>query len=66
MTQLYFGLASDSSDVAILPLEEINGISKGGPPAEELRLSASEVKLALGELIEDACQVVGRSSAWRV
>ena len=50
MPKLYFGLASQDSDVGVILLEEIKAISKDALPPEERTLTASEVKLALKEL----------------
>ena len=50
MPRMYFGLASEDSDVALIVLEEINGISKGSLPPEERPLTAGEAKLALKEI----------------
>ena len=50
MPRMYFGLASEDSGVAVVVLEEINGISKGSLPPEERPLTAGEAKLALKEI----------------
>jgi len=49
MPRLYFGLAPEGSDVAVILLEEIKAISKAALSAEE-RLTAGEIKLALRDL----------------
>jgi len=50
MPKLYFGLAADDSDLAVIILEEIEAISKASFPLEEQPLTAGEAKLALREL----------------
>lgn len=51
MPRMYFGLAEETSDVAVLLLEEIDGVAKSGlPGVEEWSLTESEAKLALREL----------------
>ena len=50
MPKLYFGLASDSSDLAIILLEAIDGVSKESLSVAGLRLTATEAKLALTEV----------------
>lgn len=51
MPKLYFGLAEETSDVAVLLLEEIDGIPKSGlPGVDEWSLTKSEALLALREL----------------
>ncbi len=49
--KMYFGFAKEGSDVAVLLMEEIDGISKSGlSVAEEWSLTNSEAFLALREL----------------
>jgi hypothetical protein len=50
MPKLYFGLAADDSDVAVIILEEIKAISKAPLPLEQQPLTAGEAKLALREV----------------
>ncbi|MDA1228050.1 MAG: aminoglycoside phosphotransferase family protein [Chloroflexi bacterium] len=51
MPRMYFGLAKEGTDVAVLLLEEIEGISKAGLPlAQEWSLTTSEAVLALKEV----------------
>ena len=50
MPRMYFGLATEGSDVAVLLLEDLKGIAKSQLPAEEQPLTASEAGLALREL----------------
>ena len=47
---MYFGLAKDGSDVAVLLLEEIKAISKADLPVAQRSLTPSEARLALREL----------------
>ena len=50
MPLLYFGLAREGSDVAVLLLEEIKAKSKADLPIEQRPLTPSEASLALSEL----------------
>lgn len=50
MPRMYFGGARENSDVAVLLLEEIKGVSKAGLPVEEMLLTESEAGLALREV----------------
>ncbi len=51
MPKMYFGFAKEGSDVAVLLMEEIDGISKAGlSVVEEWSLTKSEAFLALREL----------------
>ncbi len=51
MPKMYFGFAKEGSDVAVILMEEIDGLSKAGlSVAEEWSLTKSEAFLALREL----------------
>ena len=51
MPRMYFGIADETSDLAVVLLEEIEGISKAGlSVVDEWSLTKSEARLALREL----------------
>ena len=56
MPQMYFGAAEPGSDLAVILLEEIKGLSKMDLPLEEWALTATEIELALRELAGMHCK----------
>ncbi|MDP6455438.1 MAG: hypothetical protein QF898_19325, partial [SAR202 cluster bacterium] len=50
MPEVYFGRVSENGDVAVLLLEELNGVSKESLPPAQRTLTTSETKLAMSEL----------------
>lgn len=50
MPRLFFGGDKEGTDVAVLLLEEIRGVSKAGLSLNEMYLTSSETTLALSEL----------------
>jgi hypothetical protein len=48
--KLYFGFASEESDVSILLMEEVKAVSKASLPSEQRPLTAGEAALGLNEM----------------